>query len=338
MSPSSTSIWSFSPQVQMDMDNFKLVHHYSLVTSTTLNVGSPASLYTNQFVVPSIAFKEPTFMHVLLALSSLHLHILYSPLGIADRDYLRLAQRHRAQALSLFTSLPTTSSPITSYSALTPTSTQPSDTRLLIRNFLVIYAVAESLGAIAQPQGVFTLIDNIRTSLRDKIYFYQDEQLKPLIWPFLGVRIVPTEAEEEESALGSGMRVFPRCLKYLHLPQSAYRWPNAEEVSDPKVSMVYQAATSTLREQWYISQFNSDTGLVSATAWIFLMSDAFREYLVAERRPRALVVLYFYCVMLGNLDQQKCWWAAKHVECLKWIEGVLEAEWMEMVRTTVEAM
>ncbi|KAK7043246.1 hypothetical protein VNI00_008600 [Paramarasmius palmivorus] len=301
----------------LDVSGFKLVHHYSLVTSLTLNHGNASAQYTNQFVVPSIAFKEPAFMHALLALSSIHLHTLYHPLGIADMDYYGLAKQHKDWAVTL-----------TSAKPISHTNTPSSDTHLLTRNFLIIYTIAESLG-VTGPQGIFSLIDTVRDALKDQDYFYRDEQLKPLNWPFVGQELVPSDDEAIRASFEGNLRLFPPALKDLHLPTST--WPDPEEVSDPDISVIYQESISRLRASWYMSQIRRDAGLVGASSWIVSISDAFRDLLVLQNRPRALVVLYFYCVMLGNLDSKQCWWAAKSADCLGWIGMMLDGEWMEKV-------
>ncbi|KAK7040101.1 hypothetical protein VNI00_008614 [Paramarasmius palmivorus] len=302
------------------MTGFKLVHHYSLVTSTTFKNGSPSSQFASQFVVPAFGFKEPALMHALLALSAIHLHKLYDPLGIADQDYFSLGQEHKSKALAL------------------DTSPAPSDIHSLTRIFLAVYNMAESF-AVLGPPGLFTLMDTVRDTLRGEDYFrfFQDEQLWPLDWPFncQGVRIVPTEVEEQLlsiSYMADTSHLFPPLLKRIHLPDTA--WPDSDElVLDPAISAVYKASVDALRASWYLCHLCPGNGLAlaSATSWVVRMTDEFRHLLVVERRPRALVILYYYCLMLSHLDPQQCWWAGKHAECMAWIRTMLSANWVEGV-------
>ncbi|KAK7043244.1 hypothetical protein VNI00_008598 [Paramarasmius palmivorus] len=318
-SPSTTTI--ASSLVPLDTSSLKLMHHYSLVTSTTLNL-DPSVLFTHQFVIPNIAFREQAVMHALLALSSIHLHTLYQPLGLADQDYLSLAQRHKNQALTLdIAQIPIANNNI-------PSS---ADTHLLTRNFLMIYKLAESLAATDTRPAMFSLIETMRHALRNQDYFFRDEQLKPLNWPFLGVSIVPTEAEEDvwlAEGASTPSRRFPGFLKQLHLPTSSY--PDSDEVLDPEISDTYKDAISKLRDSWYMCQ-RPGVELAGTVSWIIRMTDRFRELLVVERRQRALVVLYFYCVMLSQLDPQQCWWAGKEKDYRAWIGTMLDAEWMECI-------
>ncbi|KAK7043184.1 hypothetical protein VNI00_008538 [Paramarasmius palmivorus] len=314
-SPSASSLNASLP---LNTSALRLMHHYSLITSTTLNI-DPSALFTYQFVVPAIAFREGAVMHALLALSAIHLHALYQPLDIADQDYLGLARQHKNQALLL-----------THVLDANPSS---SDTHLLARNFLVVYKMAESLAIDSDsPLVILSLIETMGYVLRDKVYFYRDEQLEPLNWPFLGHAPAPTEEQEEESPSSLDLRIFPRFLKHLHLPNSPYSNPDPEEVRDLEISAVYQESVNRLRYSWYTSQ-RAETGFGAAT-WVITMSDRFREFLVVERRPRALVLLYFYCVLLGRMESTQFWWAGKHEKCLAWIGMMLDNKWMECILET----
>ncbi|EEB88758.1 hypothetical protein MPER_13234 [Moniliophthora perniciosa FA553] len=111
--------------------------------------------------------------------------------------------------------------------------------------------------------------------------------------------MVPTEAEEEAFAfLASAStldvptpRVFPPFLKQLHLPSAPY--PDPEELLDPEMSAVYKQCVSTLRDSWYMCQYNAGTGLPGAAAWIIWMTDRFRDVkgLLEEGRRRLLDTL-----------------------------------------------
>ncbi|KAI3602383.1 c6 transcription [Moniliophthora roreri] len=266
------------PSMLLDMTSLKLMHHYSLVTSTTLQ-HNPSALFVHQFVIPGMAFREPPIMHALFALTSIHLHSLYHPLGIADQDYLSLARRHKNEALTL--------SLAPNYVPLSP------DSRMLARNFLIVYKLAEYLGVSDGPPAIFSLIDTVRDALRNQDHFYRDEQLQPLNWPFSSTKIVPTEAEEEAFASSSSAstssppipRMFPPFLKQLHLPSAPY--PDPEELLDPEVSAVYKQCISALRDSWYICQYHPGTGLSGTAAWIIRMTDRFQGMLALDKYDAA---------------------------------------------------
>ncbi|KAK7043243.1 hypothetical protein VNI00_008597 [Paramarasmius palmivorus] len=253
----------------------------------------------------------------MLALSAIHLHILYQPFGAADEDYLSLGQRHKTHALTLDLNL-TPESHTTSH-----TSTSP-DAHLLTRNFLVMYKVAESLAAASDRPAMFSLIDTIRHTLRDQDHIYRDEQLQSLNW-FVGSMVFSPVEEEETTAAPNR---FPRFLKTLHLPISPY--PDPEEVLDPVISDAYKEAIAALHNSWYLTQ-RPGYEVVGAIAWMVRMTDQFRTMLVVEKRQRALVILYFYCVMLSRLDRQQCWWTGKEQDAMAWISMMLDAKWMECI-------
>ncbi|KAK7040087.1 hypothetical protein VNI00_009892 [Paramarasmius palmivorus] len=318
-SPNLTSI-SSSP-APLDTSSLKLMHHYSLVTSTTLK-RDHSLLFTHQFVIPSVAFREQAVMHALLAVSSIHLHTLYQPLGLADQDYFSLAQYHKNLALTHDLTLDTNVA-------------SSADTHLLTRNFLTVYKLAESLAASDSRPAVFSLIETLRHALLHKDHLFRDEQLKPLNWPFRGISIVPSEAEEDIwlaqaalTATSSPPRRFPRFLTQIHLPLLSY--PDPEEVLDQEISDTYKEAIFMLRDSWYICQ-RPGVELAGAVSWILRVTDRFRELLVVERRQRALVVLYFYCAMLGQLDPCQCWWAGREQDYRAWLGMMLDAKWMECI-------
>ncbi|KAK7062910.1 hypothetical protein VNI00_000408 [Paramarasmius palmivorus] len=288
------------------MTTLKLFHHYSLVTSTTL-AHSPDALGTIQFAVPSMAFTEPLLMHSMLAVASMHMHTLLNPIGISDEDYLGLSQRHRNQALSL-----------------TRNSLSP-DTILLVMGHLMIYRFAEAFCTTNGPPAIFTLIATVRSALPNFDYVFREEQLLPLNWPHR------TLDQLEEHIKSSPTHIpFPSLLHQIHLPSSAF--PDPEEVSTPETSEVYHMAVEYLRYTWYMCQ-DPNASLGGAMSWLVRMSDDFYGFLT-ERRPRAMVILYHYCLILSQLKHY--WWASGK-DSLSWIAMMLDAQWMECILNPIGA-
>ncbi|KAK7053414.1 hypothetical protein VNI00_004040 [Paramarasmius palmivorus] len=305
----------------LDMTSLKLLHHYSLVTAPTLAYGTPASTHVAQFVVPRLAFNNPFLMHLLLAASAIHLHMLYHPLGISDENYLDLAQNHRQRALTVM-----------------PADLDP-DFGMISLAFLVICKFADSLSEPSvQPSpknsgfpSILTVIDLVRRSVHSPDWNFHDEELQPMNWP---LRPRANAAYLNSHPVTTGIPVaFPTFLTRIHLPTTEY--PDPQEVMDPGTSRAYEVAADALSDCWHVCQ-RPNTELGGLLSWPIRISETFYQFLVAKR-PRALVLLYYYCMVLTRLGH--CWWAVGGVEMarssLGWIGLVLDPRWTECVISPV---
>ncbi|ESK97049.1 c6 zinc finger domain protein [Moniliophthora roreri MCA 2997] len=328
LSPSSSSSSTFrnsplppSPSSSMpnslDMTSLKLLHHFSLVTAPTLAYGTSSSIHVAQFVVPRLAFNNPFLMHLLLAASSIHLHTLYHPLGISDEKYLDLAQSHRQRALTLM-----------------PADLDP-DFGMISLAFLVICKFADSLSeppARLSPNDsgfplILSVIELIRRTVHSADWDFHDEELQAMNWP---LRPRANAAYLNNHPVTNGIPIaFPFFLTRIHLPTTEY--PNPEEVMDPETSRAYEVAADALCDCWHVCQ-RPNTELGGMLSWPVRISDMFYRFLI-EKRPRALVLLYYYCMVLTRLGH--CWWAVGGVEIarnsLGWIGLVLGPRWTECV-------
>ncbi|KAK0207300.1 hypothetical protein IW262DRAFT_1302894 [Armillaria fumosa] len=80
--------------------------------------------------------------------------------------------------------------------------------------------------------------------------------------------------------------------------------PDIEELYDASVRKAYEESIYFLECAWGGS-FNQSVGL-----WWYMMSNTFLR-LLEEARPRALIVLAHYCVMMKHVTQDGPWWAKK---------------------------
>ncbi|KAF8904853.1 hypothetical protein CPB85DRAFT_1316388 [Mucidula mucida] len=100
-------------------------------------------------------------------------------------------------------------------------------------------------------------------------------------------------------------RRLPQSLSTLPLPVDGA--PQMSEVLDTSVSAAYQHSLCFLRRSWAAS-FHRDYHMHAAFFWLMLSSDAFMS-LLAQRRPRALILLGHYCVAMDRSNGP--WWMQK---------------------------
>ncbi|KAK0502877.1 hypothetical protein EDD18DRAFT_1135475 [Armillaria luteobubalina] len=95
---------------------------------------------------------------------------------------------------------------------------------------------------------------------------------------------------------------FPPSLRTLL--STADTAPDVEELSDASVRTAYEDSISFL-ERARTASFNESVGI-----WWYIMPDTF-FHLLAEGRPRALIILAHYCVMMKHVTQDGPWWTKK---------------------------
>ncbi len=95
---------------------------------------------------------------------------------------------------------------------------------------------------------------------------------------------------------------FPSSLRTLL--STAHPAPDVEELYDVSVRTAYEDSISFLERAWRAS-FNECVGI-----WWYIMPNTFFR-LLTEGRPRALIILAHYCVMMKHVTQDGPWWAKK---------------------------
>ncbi|KAF9261155.1 hypothetical protein L218DRAFT_548512 [Marasmius fiardii PR-910] len=268
-----------------------------------------------QHVLPQMAFRFPGLMHAMLALSALHLHRLGG-----DINYFNLAVYHRNYVLPLLGQI-----------------TEPDFSNMALA-FLRLFDYADP--SPSAPD-IFSIVGSIHESFYGRRY--EDPSINP---------VVSRKTDPDHNPLP-----FPTALYQIHLPDacptsstdtdtsilcsnSDFAWPNPEEVQDPVASSTYADTVQTLEESWYLLQRPGceDT---AAFMWPYRFSERFYTYLMVERRPRALVLLYYFCFLLSWLarpQQSKCWWISgqmKFGEAMQDLAYTLDEGWRRCI-TTIE--
>ncbi|KAL0567559.1 hypothetical protein V5O48_014436 [Marasmius crinis-equi] len=287
-----------TPIDSLDMMSLKLFHHYIFVTTDTLSC-TGSLLHSLKFAVPQLAFPNPCLMSGLLTIASFHMHHL---LPSADEDYLALAIS-RKQQLDL----------------TMRTQRIPPDIYYLTMAFVRFFQFTET--ATASHLDILSWISSYYHS------FWRSRDSSPdwdsyLNNKFSWIDMQQLTGESEDIP-------FPESLKVVHLSTSNY--PDPDEVDDPATSEIYKQASDRLAEAWLLFQrpgFES----FAASAWPFNFTEEFHQFLVIERRPRALTLLYYYCSMLcWLLKKRGVWWLGGFANSMDDVVLMLDEPWVDCI-------
>ncbi|KAG7085743.1 hypothetical protein E1B28_003286 [Marasmius oreades] len=315
------------PFSYLDMTSLKLFYHWTHFTSKTFSHTGFA-----QHALPQIAFCNPGLMHAILALSALHLHQLHGPQSRDDEtDYLSLAISHRNHVPPLLSQI-----------------TDP-DVSVITLAILQVCNYADP-SPNPSSRDIFSLVGSIYEAVHGK------RLENPSITPFVAWK---SSGSHHDSGIRNHIRVsFPTSLHRIHLPTtpstisdgtsisivpSDFVWPDPAEVSDPVTSSTYAHAAQTLMESWYLFQ-RPGCEMAAAFLWSVRFTEQFYNYLVVEKRPRALVLLYYFCFILswlsdpgqGDVQEQQCWWAigqTKFGESMGQVAYMLDERWRRCITT-----
>ncbi|KAK1235581.1 hypothetical protein PQX77_001174 [Marasmius sp. AFHP31] len=303
-----------APFSTLDMVTLKLLHHYNMETSPTIAY-SRQCLSSLQYAVPQMAFSNPSVMHAIMSVSALHMHRLYiqNDPSTSDRDYLRIALTHRSH----------------SYKALAQTTDQ--DAHFLAMAFLGVFGFIH----FDEPPDVFKLLSGVHTATK-AARGVSTAALVPLSlttgieFPRDSFGNITTDDNFNPGYSDLGLP-FLGVLHHIHLPTPNY--PDPAEVEDPEISEVYRKAVQGLLDCWFLFQ-RPGAELTAALMWPTRFPDRFHHFLVVEKRQRALVLLYYFCFMLGWLRSRNCWWAQPFGESMGQVAHLLDERWMACISAT----
>ncbi|KAK0448338.1 uncharacterized protein EV420DRAFT_854640 [Desarmillaria tabescens] len=278
-----------------DLLTLELMHHYSISASYSLS-SDPGASGIWRSLVPKMAFdpRNHCLLHAILAFSALHMHV-DSTSAIVDR-YAEAASAYYYRAkLSLhLTDMEDTAADINAvFVALT----------LIAR-----YEFATSTEVVPRSSDWYITIRAIRRNIETNRTQTQGSILRSLIDSVVPTRL-STPWEEE----------FPSSLSTLL--STSHSAPDVEELYDVSVRTAYKDSIYFLERSWGTSS-NQRVGL-----WWYMMSATFLR-LLAEERPRALIILAHYCVMMKRVTLDGPWWAKKQWgnEAAR-IISMLDARW-----------
>ncbi|KAK0502873.1 hypothetical protein EDD18DRAFT_609777 [Armillaria luteobubalina] len=270
----------FTGQFLFDMLDLQLMHHYATVTSRSLS-SDPASSSVWGIIVPKIAFdvKNRYLLHAILALSALHAHHA----NPAANQYAVAASTHHLQAE-------------------TGVHNAEADVEVDINAvfitlaLLALYEFATSSTASSYSSSRQITFRAIPPKVEQNWSQLRGGVLRPLF-----LTLVPTVAPTPLE------RQFPSSLSTLlstmHSP------PEVEELYDVSVYTAYKVSIHFLERAWKAS-FEKDYWMHASCMWWAKLTDTFIRLLI-ERRPRALIILAHYCVMMKRVAVDGPWWVRK---------------------------
>ncbi|ESK88721.1 c6 zinc finger protein [Moniliophthora roreri MCA 2997] len=286
----------------LDTTSLRMIHHYTTTTLTTY-CSNPSYLATATQTIPQLSFNDPVLMHGLLACTALHLGRLHANNNQpTQQNWIARASAHRRAAITL----------LSNFQSLNP------DAHLMTVGCFSLYTISSSFSS-SSPENVFSLM----TSLHN-------------VWsPLLGQQLYvdPKLKAMEFGRLASSSATIGFLRPLQHLCHASTNL-DLEELSDLDIRVSYQTAVDALYHAHPLSQTGYEVR--SVVVWPALAGKKYLK-LLNERRQRALVVFYFYLVMLSDLGRW-CWWANGAERCAVHVYELLDEGWKEWLReSTVEA-
>ncbi|KAK0483250.1 hypothetical protein IW261DRAFT_1417192 [Armillaria novae-zelandiae] len=263
-----------------DLLTLELMHHYSTSTSYTLALDPGASRVWRR-IIPKMAFDphNQCLLHAMLAFSALHIYNADSTSPSMDR-YASAAGAYYYRAKR-------------SLHMADMEETADVNAVLIALSLVSRYEFATS--TVAPPHLAGDWYITIR-SIRRNIHETDRTQLQIAVLRSFIAAMAPsllfTPLEEQ----------FPSSLRTIL--STVNPGPDVEELSDASVRTAYEDSISFLERAW-IASFNECIGI-----WWYIMPNQF-FHLLTEGRPRALIILAHYCVMMKHVTQDGPWWAKK---------------------------
>ncbi|KAG7449131.1 uncharacterized protein BT62DRAFT_929123 [Guyanagaster necrorhizus] len=263
-----------------DLLTLELMHHYAAATSHSLS-SDPAAASVWRIVIPKIAFnpKNQCLLCAILAMSALHAHYADPTAGqyaVAASTYHQQAKTelHRAEA----------------------DGKTDIDAVFLTLSLVALYEFATS-SIISLYSGEWHItIRSIPLKVAKSWPQLQDGVLRPMLVTMAPV-IIPTSFEEP----------FPSSLSTLL--GTAHPSPDVGEFHDVSVYDAYKDTIRILKISWKAS-FQKDYCMYASCMWWSMVPNMYFR-LLEERKPRALIILAHYYVMMKRVAEDGPWWVRK---------------------------
>ncbi|KAK0504071.1 hypothetical protein EDD18DRAFT_1131899 [Armillaria luteobubalina] len=281
----------------LDLLTLELMHHYSTYTSHSLSTDH-ASISLWRTVIPKIAFdpKNRCLLHAILAISALHAHHAHPTAG------------HYAVAASTYY-----------WQAKTGLHGADVDGKMDVNAIFITFALI-GLYEFATSSVISSYSSEWHTTVRTlprKVTKDWSQLEDGILCPMLNImapKIISTPLGEP----------FPSSLSTLM--SKSLSSPDVEELHDVLVYAAYQEAIRILEISWKAS-FQKDYCMYASCMWWSMVPNTFIR-LLAERKPRALIILAHYCVMMKRVAEDGPWWVRKQWgnEAARMV-SMLDARW-----------
>lgn len=285
---SSLSLWTLGED-STDVLTLELMHHYSTSASYTLFPDPDASALWRT-VIPQMAFdpRNQYLLQAILAFSALHIRHE----DTTSPRYAEIATEYYNQATI-------------SLRVADAGGTADINAVLVAQALIAHYEFAISPAVFPYPGDWYATIHQIRCNILKDRTEIQDSDMQSLL-AIMAPPLIPTSLKVP----------FPSTLSSI-----LNSGPDIEELDDALVHTAYEESIYFLELSWRAS-FNRCIGL-----WWYMMSDTFC-HLLEQARPRALIILAHYCIMMKHVAQDGPWWAKKQWgnEAVK-IISTLDAQW-----------
>ncbi|KAK0185324.1 hypothetical protein F5146DRAFT_202851 [Armillaria mellea] len=287
-SEGSLSLWTRG-EVSSDLLTLELMHHYS--TSASYSIFSdPDASAVWRTIIPQMAFdpRNRSLLQAILAFSALHIH--YG--DPTSTRYAEIAADYYNQAKI-------------SISMAEADETVDINAVLVALTLVSQYEFATAPTAFPFHGNWFNTMHEVRrNNLKPRTEI--QNSVKQSLMAVIAPPDLPSSLKEP----------FPSSLSTILTSA-----PDIEELHDASVRAAYEVSIFFLKQAWG-APFNGCVGL-----WWYMMSNTFFN-LLEQGRPRALIILAHYCVMMKHVAQEGPWWVKKQwgEEAAK-IVSTLDARW-----------
>jgi len=296
MDNTSISISQITPN--LNLEGLELVLHWFTATAATV-AGNPAALQIVQTIILKQAMKHQFLLHGILALSALHLaHSHSGKDAAAEAKYTNIATAHHNQGLVEYQSI------------LKDITEENYSSSIAFSSITVMYAFAQSRPIPGRKDKKALLDDLVQIFVLGKGWQKVVSVSRDLDCHSNGDFM--SETQSPEFALAADTEVAFTDLQEL----------NARESQNDIEKAIFATAIGSLKEV-FRKQATPAGALDPHTAlgWTNTMHNDFVD-LLRERRPLALVITAYYCVVLDRVPE--AWWLSG------WSEGLLDVIWRDL--------
>ncbi|KAK9250253.1 hypothetical protein V1507DRAFT_47621 [Lipomyces tetrasporus] len=299
-----------------DLSGLELLHHYTVYTYGTLCADERVdSIF--KVSVPQMALRHDCLLRVIFAISALHLSYIKNDPVAAESRYRELAAAHLHAAITALRSQ------ILAHSADHANAVYVCSSLLCI---IVIAFPFNGHRAVEESRILPWLpyVKGIKTILQHYWKWIMDGELSLLLNRAQQTRSHACGTIEDlQIALANQVRT------NLNLLLTNTEAPDQYEIRHARTLDIYRLSITRLQESW--DQMNQrEFCLVSIFSWLASLEDDF-VVLIHDKRPRALVILAYYCALLKQFEGY--WWIRGVAETeFRIIDKALREEW----RTAVE--
>lgn len=258
-----------------DLLTLELIHHYATTTSHTLSP-DPASENAWKTIAPKLAFdpKNQFLLYAILAISALH---VYHADPTASRYAVAASTYHWQAKMGLHRA---------------EMDGEGDMGAVFITLALgVMYEFATSSMISLSATNWHLAVHNITCDVAKIWPELQEGVLRPML-AMMAPTMISTPLEEPFSS---------------SLPTLLSTAPDPEELHDESVYAAYRESIRILEMSWKASFQN---WMALALLWWTMAPNTYFR-LLAEGKPRALIILAHYCVLMKQAAKDSPWWARK---------------------------